>query len=252
MKDIFTGQASSSPSPGARRRGSDSGAMDDHGPAGAGAARGARARARRPGRGRGRRGGRRLAGRGRGRRIAAGGSSSGRRASAYVAGLVAQDVQDALLERYGRWPLCPVCDAGDPHALDVEPELGPDPHWVCAQGGDVVARWGRWTWLGRPYGDRGTRRRRVTVYIDPPDLAGPRPAVVPPGQRRLVRGTARLRGRDRLPAPRLRARPLRRAVARYADAVAAGAVEVGSKELVRRLTDAGLRRPKRRGPAPSP
>ncbi|MCQ6553917.1 DUF4031 domain-containing protein [Streptomyces sp. C10-9-1] len=36
---------------------------------------------------------------------------------------------------------------------------------------------------------------------------------------------------------------------RYADAVAAGAVEIGSKELVRRLTEAGLRRPKGR-PAP--
>jgi hypothetical protein len=34
---------------------------------------------------------------------------------------------------------------------------------------------------------------------------------------------------------------------RYADAVRAGAVEVGSKELVRRLTGAGLRRRKRRG-----
>ncbi|EST27927.1 DUF4031 domain-containing protein [Streptomyces roseochromogenus] len=33
---------------------------------------------------------------------------------------------------------------------------------------------------------------------------------------------------------------------RYADAVAAGAVRVGSKELVRRLTQAGLRRPKGR------
>ncbi|NUK12478.1 DUF4031 domain-containing protein [Streptomyces lunaelactis] len=33
---------------------------------------------------------------------------------------------------------------------------------------------------------------------------------------------------------------------RYADAVAAGAVEIGSKELVRRLTEAGLRRPKGR------
>ncbi|MPY63030.1 DUF4031 domain-containing protein [Streptomyces spongiae] len=33
----------------------------------------------------------------------------------------------------------------------------------------------------------------------------------------------------------------------YADAVRAGAVEVGSKELVRRLTAAGLRRPKGRG-----
>ncbi|GAB3953573.1 DUF4031 domain-containing protein [Streptomyces sparsus] len=33
---------------------------------------------------------------------------------------------------------------------------------------------------------------------------------------------------------------------RYADAVRLGAVEVGSKELVRRLTAAGLRRPKGR------
>ncbi|MFF8931807.1 DUF4031 domain-containing protein [Streptomyces longwoodensis] len=33
---------------------------------------------------------------------------------------------------------------------------------------------------------------------------------------------------------------------RYPDAVAAGAVQVGSKELVRRLTAAGLRRPKGR------
>ncbi|MHC0429670.1 hypothetical protein ACX6XY_05695 [Streptomyces sp. O3] len=57
---------------------------------------------------------------------------------AFVAGLVAQDVQDALLERYGRWPLCPVCGHGDPHALDVEPELGPDPHWVCAKAGVIV------------------------------------------------------------------------------------------------------------------
>ncbi|MGW3654406.1 DUF4031 domain-containing protein [Streptomyces sp. NPDC005151] len=37
---------------------------------------------------------------------------------------------------------------------------------------------------------------------------------------------------------------------RYADAVRAGAVEIGSKELVRRLTEAGLRRPKGR-PAPA-
>jgi hypothetical protein len=47
--------------------------------------------------------------------------------------------------------------------------------------------------------------------------------------------------------------------ARYADAVRAGAVEVGSKELLRRLRAAGLRRPRhirrpRRpgGPPPSP
>ncbi|KOG51055.1 hypothetical protein ACH4GK_00810 [Streptomyces rimosus] len=60
--------------------------------------------------------------------------------AAYVAGLIAQDVQDALLERYGRWPLCPVClHGGDPHALDVEPELGPDPHWVCPKTAVSVA-----------------------------------------------------------------------------------------------------------------
>ncbi|MFI7342447.1 hypothetical protein ACIBUY_31455 [Streptomyces sp. NPDC050085] len=61
----------------------------------------------------------------------------------YVTGLVAQDVQDGLLERYGRWPLCPVCGPGSghegPHALDVEPELGADPHWVCSEAGVVVA-----------------------------------------------------------------------------------------------------------------
>ncbi|GHH76002.1 hypothetical protein GCM10018781_46230 [Kitasatospora indigofera] len=58
----------------------------------------------------------------------------------YVLGLVAQDVQDALLEAYGRWPLCPSCALdGDPHALSVEPELGPDPHWVCGKEATVVA-----------------------------------------------------------------------------------------------------------------
>ncbi len=57
----------------------------------------------------------------------------------FVAGLVAQDVQDALLESHGRWPLCPVCGSGDPHALEIEPELGPDPHWVCHQAGVKVA-----------------------------------------------------------------------------------------------------------------
>lgn len=62
--------------------------------------------------------------------------------AAYVTGLVAQDVQDALLERYGRWPLCPLCGASDPHALDVEPPLGEDPHWVCAKAGSAVARVG--------------------------------------------------------------------------------------------------------------
>ncbi|MGX1885588.1 hypothetical protein [Streptomyces sp. NPDC055287] len=57
----------------------------------------------------------------------------------YVVGLIAQDVQDALLERYGRWPLCPVCGGGEPHALEVEPELGADPHWVCSKAAVIVA-----------------------------------------------------------------------------------------------------------------
>ena len=69
--------------------------------------------------------------------------------AAFVPGLVAQDVQDALLDRYGRWPLCPLCDdtgapgtegGGEgPHALDVEPELGEDPHWVCVHTATAVA-----------------------------------------------------------------------------------------------------------------
>ena len=58
----------------------------------------------------------------------------------YVAGLIAQDVQDALLDQFGRWPLCPVCEAGEPHALYIHPELGgPDPTWVCESTGRPVA-----------------------------------------------------------------------------------------------------------------
>lgn len=59
---------------------------------------------------------------------------------AYVAGLVAQDVQDALLDESGRWPLCRVCPDDDAHALYIQPEIGgPDPVWVCERSGRVVA-----------------------------------------------------------------------------------------------------------------
>lgn len=59
--------------------------------------------------------------------------------AAYVIGLVAQDVQDALLESSGRWPVCPVCENAT-HCLYVEPEIGgPDPVWVCHEAGAVVA-----------------------------------------------------------------------------------------------------------------
>jgi hypothetical protein len=58
----------------------------------------------------------------------------------FVGGLVAQDVQDAILDRVGRWPLCPACDDLDPHALYIHPELGgPDPMWVCETSGVTVA-----------------------------------------------------------------------------------------------------------------
>jgi hypothetical protein len=57
----------------------------------------------------------------------------------YAAGLVAQDVQDVLLESHGRWPLCPVCEDAT-HALYIHPEIGgPDPVWMCEQTGRAVA-----------------------------------------------------------------------------------------------------------------
>ena len=59
---------------------------------------------------------------------------------AYVACLVAQDVQEALLETVGRWPLCSLHEDGDDaHELRVTPDLGPDPQWMCEEHGCVVA-----------------------------------------------------------------------------------------------------------------
>lgn len=64
-------------------------------------------------------------------------------APAYVAGLIAQDLQDKLLEDRGRWPLCPLCE-GATHALYIHPDLGgPDPAWVCEETGQQVAPLGR-------------------------------------------------------------------------------------------------------------
>jgi hypothetical protein len=58
----------------------------------------------------------------------------------YVVGLVAQDVQDELLQTRGRWPLCHACDELEPHALYVDPDIGgPDPTWVCEKAGIEVA-----------------------------------------------------------------------------------------------------------------
>jgi len=62
----------------------------------------------------------------------------------YVAGLVAQDVQDALFESIGRWPLCVGCPDAPEHSLYIQPDLGgPDPHWVCEETGQTVADLGR-------------------------------------------------------------------------------------------------------------
>nr|WP_253945711.1 hypothetical protein [Nocardioides sp. zg-DK7169] len=63
----------------------------------------------------------------------------------YVAGLVAQDVQDALLETEGRWPVCLRCPEDTPqHALYIQPDLGgPDPVWVCEETGEPVAALGQ-------------------------------------------------------------------------------------------------------------
>ncbi len=56
--------------------------------------------------------------------------------AAYVAGQVAQDVQDRLMDTEGRWPTCRL-HVREP--LVLEPELGPDPRWVCGEGCGVVA-----------------------------------------------------------------------------------------------------------------
>jgi hypothetical protein len=67
--------------------------------------------------------------------------------AAYVAGLVAQDVQDALLERVGRWPTCLECGDVPTHSLYIQPDLGgPDPVWVCEESGEIAAPLG---YLGR-------------------------------------------------------------------------------------------------------
>lgn len=50
----------------------------------------------------------------------------------YLAGQVAQDVQDALLPEIGRWPPCPLHeDDAEPHELRIFPDLGSNPRWIC-------------------------------------------------------------------------------------------------------------------------
>ncbi len=64
--------------------------------------------------------------------------------AAYVAGLVAQDVQDTLWDNTGRWPQCLGCDEGPEHLLYIHPDLGgPDPAWVCEETGTRVSSLGQ-------------------------------------------------------------------------------------------------------------
>ena len=59
-----------------------------------------------------------------------------------VAGQLAQDLQERLLDEAGRrWPECPLHDGT--HELRIDPDLGPDPHWVCDDAGAVVAPLGQ-------------------------------------------------------------------------------------------------------------
>ncbi len=65
--------------------------------------------------------------------------------ASFIPGLVAQDVQDALFDEARRWPVCDTCPDPVEHSLVIEPELGPDPHWVCSQSGSVIAALGQLT-----------------------------------------------------------------------------------------------------------
>jgi hypothetical protein len=51
--------------------------------------------------------------------------------AAYVLGLVAQDVQDAVQDTIGRWPRCTSCDVPRRARAAGHPELGDDPKWLC-------------------------------------------------------------------------------------------------------------------------
>jgi len=79
----------------------------------------------------------------------------------FVVGLVAQDVQDALFETVGRWPMCLTCDPEEPeHSLYIEPDIGgPSPQWVCEESGRAVAPLGH---LNDAGGASGTGRTGLT------------------------------------------------------------------------------------------
>lgn len=57
----------------------------------------------------------------------------------FVAGLVAQDVQDSLFDQGVRWPRCTACDETAEHSLSLVPPLDPAPRWVCPESGMNVS-----------------------------------------------------------------------------------------------------------------
>ncbi len=59
----------------------------------------------------------------------------------HLLGLLAQDVQEAL--HAGTDPDWPCCPEHLDHPLFVEPDLGPDPFWVCHRTGFPIAGVGR-------------------------------------------------------------------------------------------------------------
>ncbi|MDP9416896.1 MAG: hypothetical protein M3P48_03490 [Actinomycetota bacterium] len=59
--------------------------------------------------------------------------------AAYVAGQIAQDLQDRMIDEVARWPACPRHDDAERHELHIQPDLGADPHWICDTDGVVVA-----------------------------------------------------------------------------------------------------------------
>ena len=62
----------------------------------------------------------------------------------YVAGLVAQDVQDAAIDAGQPVAALPDLSRRAEHALHIQPDLGgPDPVWVCEESGTAVAELGR-------------------------------------------------------------------------------------------------------------
>lgn len=61
--------------------------------------------------------------------------------AAYVLGLLAQDLQEAVHADDPLWPACTEtsCPERHGHALFVEPDLGADPFWTCHRTGLPVA-----------------------------------------------------------------------------------------------------------------